>query len=313
MSKRLKTGLVGAGYISEYHAAALRRLPHVELVGVCDVDAGRAGAAAAKFGTRAYGSLAELRAAGAEVLHILTPPDSHAKLAGEALACGCHVLVEKPLATDVRDCRRLERQAAEAGLSICVNHSLLFDPHIRGALTAVKAGKIGRVTSVDILRSSVYPPFGPGPLPPQYRSAGYPFRDLGVHALYLFEALLGPIEDVTATWLSLGGEPNLAFDEWRALVQCRDGLGQCQLSWNSKPLQNQILIHGTGGDAAGGFVFDVSDGATEYAVAQGGGAGDQCVRGGGGGAGAGAAECGAVCVEADSAVPGAAGSGGGIL
>ncbi len=244
---KFKAGLIGAGYISEYHVRALRRLPQVELVGLCDVDAGRAAAASQKFGTQAFRSLVELHQAGANVIHVLTPPHTHAAVTMHALELGCHVLVEKPLTTDVEDCGRMVRKAQELGLSVCVNHSLLFDPQICAALEIVRAGKIGKVVSVDILRSSVYPPYEGGPLPPQYRTAGYPFRDLGIHALYLFEAFLGPIQNVNANWTSLGGDPNLAFDEWRALVQCRDGLGQFQLSWNVKPLQHQIVVQGTKG------------------------------------------------------------------
>jgi nucleoside-diphosphate-sugar epimerase len=101
--------------------------------------------------------------------------------------------------------------------------------------------------SVDILRSSAYPPYEGGPLPPQFRDGGYPFRDLGIHQLYLLEAFLGPIEGIEAGWQSLGGEPNLAFDEWRAHVTCRNGMGQFQLSWNVKPIQNLIIIQGTKG------------------------------------------------------------------
>src|SRR5688572_18338825 len=244
--EKFRAGLIGGGHISEYHAAALRRAG-VELVGVCDVDPSRAKAAAEKFGCAAFTSPAELAAAGANVLHVLTPPHTHATLALDALDLGCHALVEKPLAVEPEDCDRIERKAAEKGLQVCVNHSLLYDPQVRKALDVVRAGKLGKVVSVDILRSSAYPPYGGGPLPPQYRSAGYPFRDLGVHALYRFEALLGPIEDVRGDWKSLGGEPNLAFDEWRAQVRCRDGLGQFQLSWNVRPMQNQIIIQGTKG------------------------------------------------------------------
>ena len=65
--------------------------------------------------------------------------------------------------------------------------------------------------------------------------------------MYLLQAFLGPIESVHADWRSLGGDPNLAFDEWRAQVRCRDGLGQFQLSWNVKPMQSQIIIQGTKG------------------------------------------------------------------
>lgn len=244
---RFRAGLVGAGYISDHHVAALRRLRDVEIVGVYDVAAERAAALAAKHGLRAFNSIAALCDAGANVIHVLTPPHTHADVACQALELGCHVLVEKPLTVEVDDCERIRLLAEQRGLCVCVNHSLLFDPHIQKALQIAKSGRIGKVVSLDVLRSSVYPPYEGGPLPPQYRSAGYPFRDLGIHALYLFQAFLGPIENVHADWKSLGGEPNLAFDEWRAMVRCRDGVGQFQLSWNSKPLQSQLIIHGTKG------------------------------------------------------------------
>jgi 2-alkyl-3-oxoalkanoate reductase len=244
---KFRAGLVGAGYISEYHIAALRRLTHVEIVGITDVNSARAKAVADKFNLTVYASMTALREAGANVIHILTPPATHAHLAIEAINLGCDVLVEKPLAEDAGDCDRIAQRASETGRRVCVNHSLLYDPQFRRALGIARSGKLGRIVSVDILRSSVYPPFPGGTLPPQYRSAGYPFRDLGVHALYLFEALLGPIRNVRGSWRSLGGDSNLAYDEWRAQVDCRDGLGQFQLSWNVRPLQSQIIIQGTKG------------------------------------------------------------------
>src|SRR5439155_26423180 len=118
----------------------------------------------------------------------LTPPESHAEVTLAALDLGHHVLVEKPLAVDVEDCRRIEKAAARQARQVCVNHSLLYDPQVRRALESVRAGRLGRVVSADIFRSSAYPPYPGGPLPPPYRSAGYPFRDLGVHALYLLQA-----------------------------------------------------------------------------------------------------------------------------
>jgi predicted dehydrogenase/nucleoside-diphosphate-sugar epimerase len=243
---KFKAALIGAGYICEYHVAALRRAG-IEIVGVSDLDVARAGAIAEKFGLRVLGSLDEAAGAGADVIHVLTPPDSHAKITLRALELGRHVLVEKPLAVDVEDCRRIQQAADAAGKSVCVNHSLLFDPQICKALGAAKSGKLGKIVGVDIFRSSMYPPFGPGPVPPQYRNAGYPFRDLGIHALYLLEAFLGDIENVTADWRSLGGDPNLAYDDWRAQVRCRGGVGQVHLSWNVRPLQNQMIIQGTKG------------------------------------------------------------------
>src|SRR5215470_6450105 len=188
---RFRAGMVGAGNICEFHIAAVKKLaPDVALVGVTDLDAARAQANAEKWGTTAYKDMDALIAAGANVIHVLTPPAAHARV-------------------------------------------------------AVAARALGQVVSVDILRGSEYPPYEGGPLPPWYRDAGYPFRDIGVHCLYLIQALLGPIEDVEAEWSSLGGDPNLAFDEWRAMVRCARGLGQFQLTYNTRPLQSQLIIHGT--------------------------------------------------------------------
>ena len=243
---KFRAGMVGAGNICEFHVAAVKKLaPDVELIGVTDLDAARAQANAEKWGTTAHKDLDALIAAGANVIHVLTPPAAHARVAIAALERGCHVLIEKPIAEDVEDARRIGALARQKGLVATVNHSLLYDPQVVRALDAVAAGALGQVVSVDILRGSEYPPYEGGPLPPWYRDAGYPFRDIGVHCLYLLQALLGPIEDVDAEWSSLGGDPNLAFDEWRALVRCARGLGQFQLTYNTRPLQSQLIIHGT--------------------------------------------------------------------
>lgn len=244
-SPRYRAGFVGAGHISTFHAAAVRRIPGVELAGVYDADPRRCEAMSKKLGTRAVSSVAELR--GVDVIHVLTPPETHAKVALAALDLGAHVLVEKPLATDVEDCERIAAAARERGLRVCVDHSLLYDLQIKRAIETVRSGGIGRVVSIDILRSAEYPAYEGGPLPPQYCSAGYPFRDLGIHQLYLLAAFLGPIEDVRADWSSLGGDPNLTFDEWRADVRCRDGRGHIHISFNVRPIQNLIIVQGTKG------------------------------------------------------------------
>jgi predicted dehydrogenase/nucleoside-diphosphate-sugar epimerase len=244
---RFRTGMVGAGHICEFHVAAVKALPNVELVGICDIDPAKAEETAAKRHARAFESLEALVDAGANVMHVLTPPSGHADVAIEALERGCHVLVEKPLATSVDDARRIGETAEARGLVASVDHSLLFDPQVVRLLEHVRAGAIGDVVGVDIFRSSEYPPYEGGPLPPHLRDPAYPWRDVAVHCLYLVQNLLGAIEDVDAEWCSLGGDPNLAFDEWRAFVRAEAGLGHFQLSWNAKPMQSQIIVHGTTG------------------------------------------------------------------
>jgi len=246
----VRVGLVGAGYVAPYHARALRSLPFVELVGVADPDEQRCKALAAEFGiARAYPSLEAMAEAEPHVIHILTPPAHHARLALQAMDMGCHVFVEKPMAETVADCDRMIERARERGVVLSVNHSARLDPIVLKALDMVRNGACGEVTSADFLRSSDYAAYSGGPaIPPQFRNGSYPFQDLGVHGLYLLEAFLGPIRNADIRYFASGmGDPNLVFDEWHGLVDCARGVGHLYISWNVRPMQNEIIVHGTRG------------------------------------------------------------------
>lgn len=243
-----RVGIIGAGHISEFHLRGLKRVPGVEVVGVTDLDRSRAEALAKRFRIpHVFDDLDALLQHGVDVVHVLTFPGSHAELTIRALEAGCHVLVEKPLATSEDDCNRMVNAAREAGKVVCVDHAMLRDPFVRQAIDQVKAGKIGEVLGVHYFKSQAYPPYRGGPLPVHYREGGYPFRDVGVHALYLLAELLGDVEDVTAQYREGGADPNLLYSDWHALVRCRRGTGQVHLSWNIQPHQNVLTIQGTRG------------------------------------------------------------------
>jgi len=246
--KRYRVGLVGAGHISEFHIRALKRVAGVELVGVTDLDAERAKNLATRFSAgKVFADLAEMGKAGLDVVHVMTPPSSHAELTLQALDLGCHVLVEKPLATSVEDCDRIITKAKQVNRVVGVDHAMLYDPFIKRALDLVQRGTIGDVVSADYFRSLAYPGWREGPPPVHYRQGGYPFRDLGVHALYVLEAFLGAPKEVTAHYQQGGSDPNLHFSEWRVLVQTAKGTGQIHLSGSVRPLVNCLVLHGTRG------------------------------------------------------------------
>ncbi|MGA2148465.1 MAG: NAD-dependent epimerase/dehydratase family protein [Bryobacteraceae bacterium] len=247
-SRRIRAAAVGAGYVANHHLRALRDLPFVDIVGIADRDATRAAQAAAKFGVPAvFRNLAEMRAARPDVIHVLTPPASHCALAVEALEMGCHVFVEKPMAETAEECDRMIAAALGNGRILSIGHSARFDPVVLRAAAMAKRGALGDVIAVHFLRSSDYPPYAGGPLPAPYRQGSYPFRDLGVHGFYLMELFLGPLEDMRVSYGESGRDPLLTFDEWRAEVRGRTGSGYMFLSWNSRPIQNELLIHGTRG------------------------------------------------------------------
>lgn len=246
--KVYRVGLVGAGYVSSYHLLALRSLPNVAVVGIADSDQSRAAQTASQFGiSGVFRSLNEMSETRPDVIHVLTPPASHCSLTLEALDMGCHVFVEKPMALSEEECEQMIAKAAARERTLSVNHSARFDPAVLRAFDVIRAGTIGDVLTVDYFRSSEYPPYSGGMMPPYYRDAGYPFRDLGVHALYILESFLGEIKNVNAWYQATGRHTHLMFDEWRAHVECQKGYGQVHLSWNSRPMQNTILVQGTKG------------------------------------------------------------------
>jgi len=247
-SSKLRVAVVGAGYVAGHHLAALKRLDFVELVGICDSNLAAATALAERFGVAmAASNLAELAAQRPQAVYILTPPASHAALAMQALDMGCRVLVEKPMADSIAECRAMIETARSKGLILGVNHSDLLDPVVMKALARVRAGHIGEVVSVDILRSSEYPAYAGGPLPGQVAQGSYPFRDLGVHGLYTLEAFLGKLSDVKVSCQSSGRDPNLQFDEWQAQVRGEQGIGRMLLSWNARPMESRLVVRGTRG------------------------------------------------------------------
>jgi len=244
----LRVGLVGAGYVSQHHLRALKKLDYVEVAALCDSNLDRATKAAQQAGVaRACRSLDQLAAERLDVIHILTPPASHFSLTVQALKMGCHVFVEKPMAPSSTECDRMIDAARETGRILSVNHSAQMDPVVLEALRLVQQGACGDVLAVDFLRSSDYPSYPGGPMPAHYREGGYPFLDIGVHGLSLFEAFLGAIHAVDVRPVATGRDPYLTFDEWHGSVQCDQGTGHMYLSWNVQPFQNELTIHGTRG------------------------------------------------------------------
>ena len=245
--RKLRVAVIGAGYVASHHLAALAALDFVEVIAICDSNPEAARALATRYGGQVLTDAGALTALHPDIVHVLTPPSSHARLAMLALDMGAHVLVEKPMADTVADCEAMVAKARECGRLLGVNHSDLLDPVVRQALQAVRDGRIGEVVSVDIIRNSDYPSYAGGPLPGQVSQGSYPFRDLGVHGLYTLEALLGPLTPPHVTFQASGRDPNLHFDEWQAQVQGERGVGRLLLSWNARPMENRLVMRGTRG------------------------------------------------------------------
>lgn len=145
-------GLVGAGYIAEYHARVLAGIPGVRLVAVADTNHAHAAAFAARHKIRGVYDSAEmmLRNEMLQVVHVLTPPDHHSGAAEIALKVGVHVLLEKPMCADLASCERLLAHAEARNLRVGVNHNFLFHPAYERLRDDVRGGYVGALENITI-------------------------------------------------------------------------------------------------------------------------------------------------------------------
>ncbi|PHR51380.1 MAG: oxidoreductase [Robiginitomaculum sp.] len=131
-SKNLRVGITGAGVFGGYHAAKMVAHHQVDFVGIYDPEhPERAEAVARCCGAKAVGSREEL-IDGADALVVASPASAHGRQALDALVNGLHVLVEKPLATDLETAREMVAVAARDNLVLQVGHQERFVSHAIG-------------------------------------------------------------------------------------------------------------------------------------------------------------------------------------
>lgn len=130
MAKPLRIVVVGCGNMGSAHALALDAMPEFTLCGLVARGDSKARLREKLTGAPAlYDTLAEaLSDARPDAVCIATWPDSHEQLAIDALNSGCHLFIEKPLATTVSGAQRVVDAAARAGKKVVVGYILRQHP-----------------------------------------------------------------------------------------------------------------------------------------------------------------------------------------
>jgi predicted dehydrogenase len=153
----IRLGLIGAGSVGVQHAEAAAQTPAVQVTAVCDTDSLVARRVAARFGAQAFVDHRALLAAGiVDAVVVNTPHALHTEIVCDAAESGRHVLVEKPMATNVADCERMIEVCARAGVRLVVGHIQHFLPDKVAAREAIDAGEIGEPLLATDSRSSDY-------------------------------------------------------------------------------------------------------------------------------------------------------------
>jgi len=237
--KALKVGFAGCGVIAQTHIGYARAAGG-EVVGVADVSTARCNDFADRYGVqRTYTSVEHLLdVERPDVVHVLTPPHTHADTAIAALTRGVHVLVEKPLATDPADVTRMANAAEESGALLTVDHNRLFDPPVLEARRMLEAGELGEIVAVESFQAGRASERGwLSDLP------GGGLGDLVPHPLYLQLAFTGAVSDIEAYVFErpIASQP----EELRVLMRGEECSGVLTISVNATPAMNTVKLYGT--------------------------------------------------------------------
>lgn len=142
----LRVGIIGAGHFGAAHARALAAVGDARLVAACRKDEAGLAAFCAEFGCEGYRDYRDLLAdPGIDAVVVALPHQLHAEVAIAAAGAGRHVMLEKPLAPTVAECRRILAAANAAGVTLMPGHTMRFTLPFLAARQIIESGEIGRM------------------------------------------------------------------------------------------------------------------------------------------------------------------------
>jgi predicted dehydrogenase len=194
----IRLGVLGCGsvFAGPYSRMIDRLRGRVEVAAVYDIDERKRRAAAERYDVDGDlpGPNAVIGSNDVDAVLVLTSMNEHGPLTQAALESGKHVLVEKPMATDLSEARELlTLSRSSPGLLVCAPH-IILSPTFQALHRCVRDGSIGRVVNARARYGWAGPWWGEW----YYRQGGGSLFDLGVYNVTSLCALLGPARRVAA-------------------------------------------------------------------------------------------------------------------
>ena len=200
----IRIGIVGLGFMGYTHFTAARKLRGGKVTAVCSRDArkrggdltgvrGNFGPPAGTFDfskVAAHATVEELLAdENVDLVDVCLPTALHEGVVRQAAAAGKHVLVEKPIAADVKAADRMVKACGRAGVLLMVGHVLPFFPEFRYLHESTEKRKYGRLRAARFARAICPTPGTEDPA--KFAEIGGWGADLHVHDAHLVSLLCG--------------------------------------------------------------------------------------------------------------------------
>jgi len=211
--KKLGVAVIGTGFWGRNHARVFKELEETELLAVCDINAERAKNVAKQFGVRAYTSMGKLlKRKDVEAVSNCVWSLNLAKETLKALKAGKHVLVEKPMATNVKQAEKLLETAEEEGLHLSVGFLMRFIPGIQHMKNAVEDKTIGNLVCATAKRVSEWPE--------RIGDVGV-VKDTAIHDIDIIRYLFG--EEPIAVYAKTGSMKYKKFEDYAQIMLTFEG------------------------------------------------------------------------------------------
>lgn len=146
MNKKIKIAIIGSGKLGQRHAKIYSSFPNVDVVAICDTNKKLAQHCASKFSCKEFTSSETLlKNIDFDAASICTPNGIHLEPSIDLIKQGKHILVEKPLATTITDCKKIISQSKKQGIVLMTGHTHRFYPCNVKLKKIIKSGGLGAV------------------------------------------------------------------------------------------------------------------------------------------------------------------------
>lgn len=255
--KKLKTGMIGCGKVTDLHAAALMKLEESDFRAVCSRSQSKADDYAQKHKVKGYSNLKEMiDKEKLDVVIVCTPHPFHAEPVIESAQLGVSVLVEKPLASSLADCDAMIEAAKAAKVKLGTVCQRRFYAPCQRTRKAIDDGKIGRPVLGSVAmygwRDKAY-----------YDSdswrgtwdaeGGGVLVNQAPHQLDLLQWYMGEVDELFGFWDNFNHPYIEVEDTAVAVIRFKSGaIGNIIVSNSQNPaLFGKVMINGSNGATVG--------------------------------------------------------------
>jgi predicted dehydrogenase len=254
----LKIAIIGCGKIADAHVEEIRTIPSVQLAAVCDLDSIMAEQLASRFAVPHWYSDAAtmLEVEKPDVLHVTTPPQSHLALTRQAVAAGCHVYLEKPVAPRHCDAEAIIAAADSAGRKLTVNYWPNFEAPALELRRLLDTGVLGSPVHLEsFLGYDLTGEYGTAlkrdPNHWVHRLPGKLFQNVLDHVLNKIVPYLGDEEPLVQAMAYRGDgvgtdtNPDQILDELRVMIRSSNVSAYATFSSHARPIGHTLRVYGT--------------------------------------------------------------------